>query len=70
MKRKLALLFSKIRREVTSQIISLDILIVKNFIPASGFLYKYFLNIIYTIILRMAINKITMKLSRKFMTQK
>lgn len=43
--KKLALVFSIMNNEITSHIKSLDILIIKNFIPASGLRNRYFLNI-------------------------
>lgn len=69
-KRKLSLVLSVIINEITSQMISLEIFIVRNFIPASGLVYKYFLNIIYTIILKTIIKNIITKQSRKFILQK
>lgn len=69
-KRKLDLVFSIINKETASQIISLAIFTTRNFIPASALPKKYFLNIIYTIILKNTANNIIMKQSRKFMLQK
>lgn len=44
--RKPSLVLSIIDKETTSHTISLKILTTRNFIPALGFLYIYFLNII------------------------
>ncbi|NML70192.1 hypothetical protein HHL23_10325 [Chryseobacterium sp. RP-3-3] len=69
-KRKFSLVLSIIIKEVISQKISLPIFIVRNFIPASGFPYKYLLNTIYKTTFKNAIKNIIIKLSQKFILQK
>lgn len=68
--RKFSFVFSIIINETMSQIISFDILMTKNFIPASDFLYIYFLKIIKTLMFKIEISRIMIKLSIKFIPQK
>jgi len=68
--KKLALFFSITNNEITSHIISLEIFSRTNLIPAFSLPYRYFLNIINTIIFKTAINEMTIKLSKKFILQK
>jgi len=60
-KRKLVFVFSNIIKEITSQIMSFEIFITKNFIPSSGFLYKNFLKTKNTAKLKTASKKIMVK---------
>lgn len=69
-KRKLALVLSIINKEIINQIISLDIFTARNLIPALGLLYKYLLNITYTILLETSNKAIIIKLFQKFILQK
>ncbi|GAB0157464.1 hypothetical protein CHRYSEOSP005_27400 [Chryseobacterium sp. Alg-005] len=63
-KRKFSFVLSSIINEITNHTISLEIFTVRNFIPASGLLYKYLLNITNTITLKNVTNNTTMKLSQ------
>ena len=68
--RKFALFFSMINNEITSHNKSLEILMIRNFIPAFSFPYRYILNITKTIIFKTAIKEMTIKLSKRFIVQK
>jgi hypothetical protein len=68
--RKFSFVLSIIIKEIISQIISLEIFIARNFIPASDLPFKYLLNITYTATLKNIANNIIIKLSQKFILQK
>jgi len=68
--RKFSFVLSIISNEISSHIISLGILKVRNLRAASCLLYKNFLKIIYTAVFRTTANVIIIKTSRKFMLQK
>lgn len=68
--KKLAFVLSIINNEITSHIKSLDILMVRNLIPAFSFPYRYFLNTKKTTVFKIISKKMTIKLSKKFILQK
>jgi len=68
--KKLAFVLSIINSEIIIHSKSLEILRVRNFIPAFSFPYKYFLNIINTIIFKTVIREMTTRLSERFILQK
>lgn len=69
-KRKFGLVFSIINKEIISHIRSLKIFIVRNFIPGSGLLYRYFMNTIYIVPLKTNNKTAIIKQSKKFILQK
>lgn len=68
--RQFSFVFSIMIKEIINQMISFNILIAKNFIAASGFLYIYFLKTAKTLTFKIEISKIMIKLSIKFIPQK
>ncbi|MBB4805628.1 hypothetical protein HNP38_000900 [Chryseobacterium defluvii] len=68
--RKPSFVLSIIANDIISHIISLEILMARNFIPASGLPYKNRLNSMYTIMLSNTIKNTTIRPSEKSILQK